>query len=318
MSNVKIVIPNYVEEKILKLSESSLHLGDNIKELIENSLSSKARDLKENDIIAINNIFAGVDVRKASVAESIQEMKTPVSNSIKFWDSIIETANLSKDYIDKINKIKGILEDANEAPASSKPTKKESIEGDGEDPNTDEPDPKDNQPAPTEGEPTTDEQGNQIDPATGEIIPPQVPEPTPEQLLQLELAQTDNKFMAIVLYNKMGDLIATIDTIMNTVSSSKTEENLDLFQQLELYQEYLNILLELIFVMDLNTVYYNFTNISLEVNDLLDKYLISTKVKTLNDPKTTPDVKKDTIDDLRNNLSSKIEANQEIQDEGME
>ena len=124
--------------------------------------------------------------------------------------------------------------------------------------------------------------------------------------------------MAIVLYNKMGDLITTIDTIMDTVSSSKTEENLDLFQQLELYQEYLNILLELIFVMDLNTVYYNFTNISLEVNDLLDKYLISTKVKTLNDPKATPDVKKDTIDDLRTNLSSKIETNQEIQDEGME
>ena len=85
-----------------------------------------------------------------------------------------------------------------------------------------------------------------------------------------------------------------------------------------LLQEYLNILLELIFVMDLNTVYYNFTNISLEVNDLLDKYLISTKVKTLNDPKATPDVKKDTIDDLRTNLSSKIETNQEIQDEGME
>lgn len=309
MSNVKIVIPNYVEEKISKLSESSLHLGDNLRELIENSLSLKAQDLNESDISSINNIFMGVDIRRTSLIESIQEMRTPVSNSIKFWDSIIETANLPKDYINKINKIKSILEETGEDQA---PTKKESIEGDGEDPEND------IDGSPQDGEQQTDEQGNPIDPDTGEVLPPVAPEPTPEQLLQLELAQTDNKFMAIVLYNKMGDLITTIDTIMDTVSSSKTEENLDLFQQLELYQEYLNILLELIFVMDLNTVYYNFTNISLEVNDLLDKYLISTKVKTLNDPKATPDVKKDTIDDLRTNLSSKIETNQDIQDEGME
>ena len=312
MSNVKIVIPNYVEEKISKLTESSLHLGDNIRELIENSLSLKAQNLNENDVSSINNIFMGMDIRRTSLVESIQEMKTPVSNSLKFWDSIIETANLPADYINKINKIKSVLEEAAEKPANKEP-----IEGDGEDPNTDNnvlPD----QSSEGDGEVATDEQGNQIDPATGEIIRPALPEPTPEQLLQLELAQTDNKFMAIVLYNKMGELITTIDTIMNTVSSSKTEENLDLFQQLELYQEYLNILLELIFVMDLNTVYYNFTNISLEVNDLLDKYLISTKVKTLNDPKTSPDVKKDTVDDLRNNLSSKIETNQDIQDEGME
>lgn len=313
MSNVKIVIPNYVEEKISKLSESSLHLGDNLRELIENSLSLKAQDLNESDISSINNIFMGVDIRRTSLIESIQEMRTPVSNSIKFWDSIIETANLPKDYINKINKIKSILEETGEDQAPIKPTKKESIEGDGEDPENDI-----DGTQPQDGEQQTDEQGNPIDPDTGEVLPPVAPEPTPEQLLQLELAQTDNKFMAIVLYNKMGDLITTIDTIMDTVSSSKTEENLDLFQQLELYQEYLNILLELIFVMDLNTVYYNFTNISLEVNDLLDKYLISTKVKTLNDPKATPDVKKDTIDDLRTNLSSKIETNQDIQDEGME
>lgn len=314
MSDVKIIIPDYVEEKIFKLTESSLYLGDNIRELIENSLSLKAQDLNEKDIVSINNIFKNIDIRKHSIEESIQEMKTPISNSIKFWDNIIETANLSQDYINKINKIKDILEGEVSKPT---PIKKESIEGDGEDPNAEE-QPTDQNGDQASEEPTMDEQGNQIDPNTGEIIQPALPEPTPEQLLQLELAQTDNKFMAIVLYNKMGDLISTIDTIMDTVSSSKTEENLDLFQQLELYQEYLNILLELIFVMDLNTVYYNFTNISLEVNDLLDKYLISTKVKTLSDPQTTSDVKKDIIDDLRNNLSSKIETNKEIQDEGME
>ena len=138
---------------------------------------------------------------------------------------------------------------------------------------------------------------------------------TPEQQLQLELSQTDNKFMTISLYDRINELMDTIGTILDNVSSSKTEENLDLFTELNQYKDYLEILAELIFVMDLNTVYYNFTNISLEVNDLLDKYLISTKVKTLNDKDTSPQTKKDIIDDLRQNLSSKIEANKEIHDE---
>ena len=128
MSNVKIVIPNYVEEKISKLSESSLHLGDNLRELIENSLSLKAQDLNESDISSINNIFMGVDIRRTSLIESIQEMRTPVSNSIKFWDSIIETANLPKDYINKINKIKSILEETGEDQAPTKPTKLPQLE----------------------------------------------------------------------------------------------------------------------------------------------------------------------------------------------
>lgn len=303
MSATKIIIPEYINERIDILSESSNSLGDNIRELIENSLELKANSLDNESINSINNIFSNIDIRKNTIQESIQEMKSPISNSIRFWDSIIESGGLPTDYLVKINKIKSILEDAAGAP------KKESIEGDGEDPTT-------------EDQPTQDgtqsADGANIDPETGEEIPPQPPEPSPEQLLQLELAQTDNKFMAIILYDKMNDLINTIDTIMDNVSSSKTEENLDLFQQLSLYQEYLNILLELIFVMDLNTVYYNFTNISLEVNDLLDKYLISTKVKTLNDKNISGDVKQDTIDDLRSNLQSKIEANKEIQDEGIE
>lgn len=303
MSATKIIIPKYVNERINMLSESSNSLGDNIRELIENSLELKANSLDNESINSINNIFSSIDIRKNTIQESIQEMKSPISNSIRFWDSIIESGGLPADYLVKINKIKSILEDAAGAP------KKESIEGDGEDPTADDQSTQDG---------TQPEDGANIDPETGEEIPPQPPEPSPEQLLQLELAQTDNKFMAIILYDKMNDLINTIDTIMDNVSSSKTEENLDLFQQLSLYQEYLNILLELIFVMDLNTVYYNFTNISLEVNDLLDKYLISTKVKTLNDKTISGDVKQDTIDDLRSNLQSKIEANKEIQDEGIE
>ena len=85
-----------------------------------------------------------------------------------------------------------------------------------------------------------------------------------------------------------------------------------------MYRDYLNILSELIFVMDLNTVYYNFTNISLEVNNLLDKYLVSTKLKSLNNPKISENDKKEIINTLKDNLKEKNETDQEIQDEGNE
>ena len=128
MSATKIIIPEYINERIDILSESSNSLGDNIRELIENSLELKANSLDNESINSINNIFSNIDIRKNTIQESIQEMKSPISNSIRFWDSIIESGGLPTDYLVKINKIKSILEDAADAP------KKESIEGDGEDP----------------------------------------------------------------------------------------------------------------------------------------------------------------------------------------
>lgn len=304
----KIMIPNYIKNNYC--------FNDTFQEMIENSIELRSQTLNEESIISLNNIFKKMDTRHQAIEESLQIMSTP-TNSIKFWDNILESGNLNQQQKDSIKSIKAILEDASNNAAPTKNIKKEAIEGDGEDPNVDD-NMSGDQGDQGDGQ-QTDDQGNPIDPnAEGSDGDPQMDQPQldPEQVLQLELTQTNNKFVILSLYDKINELLDTIDVILETVSSSKTEENLELFDSLKLYQNYLYIISELIFVMDINTVYYTFTNISLEVNDLLDKYLISSKVKVLNDERSSHQEKKTALRDLKLNLSSKIEAKDEIQDEG--
>ena len=289
-----IQIPNYINEKIMKLDK---HFGGIVEETIQTGIAIQASILNEDSVAAINNIFRKKDINYNAIQESLQEMKTPNKNRICFWQSILEAnSNIDPIYEKGIKNIISLIEADTNIPNA--------IEGDGEEP--------------TDPNPTKDssEDQEQQEGQTDQGSPEQ--QLSPDQLLQIELAQTDNKFLTIVLYDKIIELMGTIDTIKDSVSSSKTEENLDLFEELMMYYDYLNILSELIFVMDLNTVYYNFTNISLEVNDLLDKYLVSTKLKALNDPKTNEKDKNEIIDTLRDNLDDKNETDQEIQDEGIQ
>lgn len=289
-----IQIPNYINEKIMKLDK---HFGGIVEETIQTGIAIQASILNEDSVAAINNIFRKKDINYNAIRESLQEMSTPNKNRIGFWQSILEAnSNIDPIYEKGIKNIISLIEADTNIPNA--------IEGDGEEP--------------TDPNPTKDssEDQEQQEGQTDQGSPEQ--QLSPDQLLQIELAQTDNKFLTIVLYDKIIELMGTIDTIKDSVSSSKTEENLDLFEELMMYYDYLNILSELIFVMDLNTVYYNFTNISLEVNDLLDKYLVSTKLKALNDPKTNEKDKNEIIDTLRDNLDDKNETDQEIQDEGIQ
>lgn len=292
-----IQIPNYINEKIMKLDK---HFGGIVEETIQTGIAIQASILNEDSVAAINNIFRKKDINYNAIQESLQEMSTPNKNRIGFWQSILEAnSNIDPIYEKGIKNIISLIEADTNIPNA--------IEGDGEEP--------------TDPNPTKDSSGDQ-EPQEGQEEQSNQGSPeqqlSPDQLLQIELAQTDNKFLTIVLYDKIIELMGTIDTIKDSVSSSKTEENLDLFEELMMYYDYLNILSELIFVMDLNTVYYNFTNISLEVNDLLDKYLVSTKLKALNDPKTNEKDKNEIIDTLRDNLDDKNETDQEIQDEGIQ
>lgn len=292
-----IQIPNYINEKIMKLDK---HFGGIVEETIQTGIAIQASILNEDSVAAINNIFRKKDINYNAIQESLQEMSTPNKNRIGFWQSILEAnSNIDPIYEKGIKNIISLIEADTNIPNA--------IEGDGEEP--------------TDPNPTKDSSEDQ-EPQEGQEEQSDQGSPeqqlSPDQLLQIELAQTDNKFLTIVLYDKIIELMGTIDTIKDSVSSSKTEENLDLFEELMMYYDYLNILSELIFVMDLNTVYYNFTNISLEVNDLLDKYLVSTKLKALNDPKTNEKDKNEIIDTLRDNLDDKNETDQEIQDEGIQ
>ena len=293
------------EIKIPEYIRANYCFGDTFQTMIEESIQLRTQTLPPENVIALNNIFNRLDSNHRALEESIQIMSSP-KNSIKFWDTILESNNLSAEQRIKINSIKSILEDDAQP---SNPQTRETIEGDGEDPTADQQPAQSGQPDQQEQSPDNSQGGDQ-----------EIQDPTanlsPDQVLQLELTQTNNKFMILTLYDKINELIDTIEIILDTVSSSKSEENLDLFESLKLYQDYLNIISELVFVMDINTVYYNYLNISIEVNDLLDKYLISSKVKVLNDDKSTPNEKKNVLEDLKQNLASKIEANKEIQDEG--
>lgn len=286
-----IQIPNYLNEKIMKLTK---HFGTIVEDTIYESISNKISSLDENTITSLNNIFKRSEINHRAVEESIKEMSSVKHDRISFWNSILESSlNLTEDYKNSLKNIISLIEAEN----------MEHIEGDGEDPNAD---------TSHKNQDETDQEDSQEDSQESQ------PQLNPDQLLQIELAQTDNKFLTIVLYDKIIELINTIDTIKDSISSSKTEENLNLFEDLIMYRDYLNILSELIFVMDLNTVYYNFTNISLEVNNLLDKYLVSTKLKSLNNPKISENDKKEIINTLKDNLKEKNETDQEIQDEGNE
>jgi hypothetical protein len=138
----------------------------------------------------------------------------------------------------------------------------------------------------------------------------QEPQLQPEQVLQMELAQTDNKFATLVTYNKIVEVLKTVESIKENIYSSDTEDELDLYNQLEHYQTYLEILNELIFVMDINTVYYNLTNIIVELNALFDKYLIATKIKVLNS-----DSNKDSKKEAESTLKDNAESNEDLMDE---
>ena len=243
---------------------------------------------------------------------------------MNFWTKLATALSENSDYQEKIKNLRIINEER--AP----------IEGDGEDPDAEEQAPTDGQAPANPADPNNPDAG--INPAVANDpsmqgqdpndpnVQPQVDENgnpvqpeiqiTPEQQMQIELAQTDNKFMTITLYDQINDLIDTIDTIRDKTSSSKTEENLDLFDLLSKYQNYLKILSELIFVMDINTVYYSFTSAQIEINDLLNKYLVSTKIKVLNDEETSVQDKKNIVDDLKQNYLSQSETDQEISIEG--
>ena len=112
-------------------------------------------------------------------------------------------------------------------------------------------------------------------------------------------------------YNKIVETLRTVEAVKENIYSSETEDELDLYNQLEQYETYLQILNELIFVMDINTVYYNLTNIIVELNALFDKYLIATKIKVLNSD-STKDAKKEAEYSLKDNAESNDDLIEDI------
>ena len=257
-----------------EINEASNYFGSSFEQMIFNSIERNLLDKDPEVISALNESFQKVNFIKETLKKNEEYV-----NSIEESDSA--NIDLSCTFWGKIEnslgkKLNIVIEGASP----------EQIEGDGEVAQHDDEEPQEGQ----EGE---EEQQLQ-----------------PEQVLQMELAQTDNKFATLVTYNKIVEVLKTVESIKENIYSSDTEDELDLYNQLEHYQTYLEILNELIFVMDINTVYYNLTNIIVELNALFDKYLIATKIKVLNS-----DSNKDSKKEAQSTLKDNAESNEDLMDE---
>ena len=259
-----------------EINEASNYFGSSFEQMIFNSIERNLLDKDPEVISALNESFQKVNFIKETLKKNEEYI-----NSIEESDSA--NIDLSCTFWGKIEnslgkKLNIVIEGASP----------EQIEGDGEVAQHDDEEPQEDQ----EGQEGQEQQLQ------------------PEQVLQMELAQTDNKFATLVTYNKIVEVLKTVESIKENIYSSDTEDELDLYNQLEHYQTYLEILNELIFVMDINTVYYNLTNIIVELNALFDKYLIATKIKVLNS-----DSNKDSKKEAQSTLKDNAESNEDLMDE---
>lgn len=262
-----------------EINEASNYFGSSFEQMIFNSIERNLLDKDPEVISALNESFQKVNFIKETLKKneeyinSIEESDSAnIDLSCTFWGKIENSLG---------KKLNIVIEGASP----------EQIEGDGEVAQHADEEPQEGQ----EGEEGQEGQEQQLQ---------------PEQVLQMELAQTDNKFATLVTYNKIVEVLKTVESIKENIYSSDTEDELDLYNQLEHYQTYLEILNELIFVMDINTVYYNLTNIIVELNALFDKYLIATKIKVLNS-----DSNKDSKKEAESTLKDNAESNEDLMDE---
>lgn len=256
-----------------EINEASNYFGSGFEQMIFNSIERNLLDKDPEVISALNESFQKVNFIKETLKKNEEYI-----NSIEESDSA--NIDLSCTFWGKIEnslgkKLNIVIEGASP----------EQIEGDGEVAQH------------ADEESQEDQEGQEG----------QEQQLQPEQVLQMELAQTDNKFATLVTYNKIVEVLKTVESIKENIYSSDTEDELDLYNQLEHYQTYLEILNELIFVMDINTVYYNLTNIIVELNALFDKYLIATKIKVLNS-----DSNKDSKKEAQSTLKDNAESNEDL------
>ena len=259
-----------------EINEASNYFGSGFEQMIFNSIERNLLDKDPEVISALNESFQKVNFIKETLKKNEEYI-----NSIEESDSA--NIDLSCTFWGKIEnslgkKLNIVIEGASP----------EQIEGDGE-----------------VAQHADDESQEGQEGQEG-----QEQQLQPEQVLQMELAQTDNKFATLVTYNKIVEVLKTVESIKENIYSSDTEDELDLYNQLEHYQTYLEILNELIFVMDINTVYYNLTNIIVELNALFDKYLIATKIKVLNSNSD-----KDSKKEAQSTLKDNAESNEDLMDE---
>lgn len=115
----------------------------------------------------------------------------------------------------------------------------------------------------------------QIDPQTGQPIPVEPPEPSAEEMFTYELAGAEDKFIQIILYNKLMELATKLELLQINVQDGVGVKSKYFYDKLTQYKQYVDVLNELIFSISTATIYKLVGQIELELIDLLNEYSLS-------------------------------------------
>ena len=100
----------------------------------------------------------------------------------------------------------------------------------------------------------------------------QPPPPTPEQQLMMELDATQEKLVQFNIHGKLNDLKKNLEFAIDNISSNNIS-NKDIIEKLNYYDDLLDVLSKLIYVLSPNTIYMLYGTTQLEITELLKEYL---------------------------------------------
>ena len=106
----------------------------------------------------------------------------------------------------------------------------------------------------------------------GNPIPP---EPTAEEVFMYELEGAEDKFIQMILYNKLIELDNKIELLQLSVQDGIGVKSKYFYDRLNQYKQYVEVLNELIFSVSTATIYKLVGQIELELVELLNEYTVS-------------------------------------------
>jgi hypothetical protein len=108
-----------------------------------------------------------------------------------------------------------------------------------------------------------------IDPNTGQPIP------TPEEQFAYELEGAEDKFIQMVLYERLMELSTKLELLQISVQDGVGVSAKYFYDKISQYKQYVEILNELIFSISTSTIYKLVGQIELELIDLLNEYTLA-------------------------------------------
>lgn len=111
-----------------------------------------------------------------------------------------------------------------------------------------------------------DENGNPI---------PVEPEPSHQELFMYELEGAEDKFIQMILYNRLIELDNKVELLQLSVQDGIGVKSKYFYDRLNQYKQYIEVLNELIFSISTATIYKLVGQIELELVELLNEYTLS-------------------------------------------